>query len=239
MKAVILEDEYLAASRLKRLLKEVASDIQVVATFESMEETKCFLEENEGIDLLLLDIQVADGNSLDLFDLEGLHLHVIFTTAYDNYAVEAFRKNAVDYLLKPIKKEQLAEAIARIATTGTSTGTEDTNYKTRIVVNFMSKIRSLRVQDIAYIFSKNKISYFCMKDGTRHASDYKLQDLEDLLDPFTFFRANRQVIVSIDALDTIKKHQASRVKITLIPDIDQEVVVSTDKTPIFKKWLDR
>ena len=103
----------------------------------------------------------------------------------------------------------------------------------------MSKIHSLKTSDIAYIFSKNKISYFYTKDGKRYPSDIKLQDLEEILDPLLFFRANRQFLVHIDALDKIVRHQASRVKITLKPIIDEDVVISTDKTPLFKEWLER
>lgn len=240
MKAIILEDEQFAANRLKRMLSEVAPDISIVATFETVEDIAAYLLENSDIDILFLDIHVADGNSFELFRILDVQSNVIFTTAYDQYAIDAFRKNAIDYLLKPLKKEQFAEAIAKAKPVTPSLLSElSSGYKKRIVIEFMSKLHSVKTEDIAYIYSKNKVSYFHTKDGQRYPSDFKLQDLEELLDPTSFFRANRQYIIHIDAVNTITKHQASRVKITLDPAIDEKIVISTDKTPLFKEWLER
>lgn len=240
MKAIILEDEYIATSRLKRMLKEVAPDIEVIANFETVEETALFLQTDTEVDLLFLDIHVADGISFELFHLVDVKSKVIFITAYDQYAIEAFRKNATDYLLKPIKKEQLAESIHRATPINTSFIAEMPNeYKSRIIIRFLSKIHSIKVSELAYIFSKNKISYIYTKNGERYPSDYKLQDLEKMLDPKFFFRVNRQFIVHIDSISQIHKHQASRVKINLTPTIDESIVISTDKTPLFRKWIDR
>ena len=240
MKAIILEDEQFAANRLKRMISEVAADINVVATFETVEDLADYLSQHHDIDILFLDIHVADGNSFELFRIIDVKSNVIFTTAYDQYAIDAFRKNAIDYLLKPLKKEQLAEAIAKAKPVTPSLLSDlSSGYKKRIVIEFMSKLHSVKTEDIAYIYSKNKVSYFHTKDGQRYPSDFKLQDLEELLDPKSFFRANRQFIIHIDAVNTITKHQASRVKITLDPPIDEKIVISTDKTPLFKEWLER
>lgn len=240
MKTIILEDEQLAANRLKRMLKEVAEDIKVVATFESIQDTKDYLSKNDNIDIIFLDIHVADGNSFELFNISKVRSHVIFTTAYDKYAIEAFRKNAVDYLLKPLKKDQLAEAIEKVSTLNNDVPILPTGkYKQRIVVNFMSKLTSIKVEDIAYVYSKDKISYFYLSNGDKYASDFKMQDIEKMLNPGLFFRANRQFIIHIEALYQIKKHQASRLKITLKPAIDKDIVISTDKTPLFKAWLEK
>lgn len=238
MKALILEDEQLAANRLKRMLKEVAVDIKVVATFESIKDTQEYLMEHTDIDILFLDIHVADGNSFELFNLSDIQSHVIFATAYDKYAIEAFRKNAIDYLLKPLKKIELAEAIEKVSMLNKDDHfLPQEKFKQRIVINFMSKLTSIKVKDIAYVYSKDKISYFYLNQGDKYASDYKLQDIEKMLNPKYFFRANRQFIIHIDALDQIKKHQASRLKITLNPRIDKEIIISTEKTPLFKTWL--
>ena len=240
MKALILEDEQLAVNRLQRMIREVAADIKVVAIFETINDTAEYLSRHLDIDIIFLDIHVADGNSFELFKMVDVKSNVIFTTAYDQYAIEAFRKNAIDYLLKPLKKEQLAEAIYKSKPID-SKGIENISsaYKKRIVLQFMSKIHSVKTDDIAYVFSKNKISYFYTKSGQRYPSSYKLQDLEDLLDPQFFFRANRQFIIHIDAVESITKHQASRVKITLNPSIEEKIIISTDKTPQFKDWLGR
>lgn len=240
MKAIILEDEHLAANRLKRMINEVAPDIEVVATFETVEETASFLINHPEIDLAFLDIHVADGNSFELFRIINVTVKVIFITAYDQYAIEAFRKNATDYLLKPLKKEHLAEAIVKATLVNPSLLADvQSEYKKRIIIQFLSKLHSIKTEEIAYIFSKHKVSYFYTKDGKRYPSDYKLQDLEEILDPKLFFRANRQFIIHIDAIKSMSKHQASRVKIKLNPSIDEVIVISTDKTPLFKQWLDR
>lgn len=240
MRAIILEDEQLAASRLKRMIKEVAPDVEVVKTFETVEDAAAYLLLNSNIDILFLDIHVADGNSFELFRMVNIKSNVIFTSAYNQYAIEAFRKNATDYLLKPIKKEQLTEAISKAKPLNPKLLTDiPSEYKKRIVVHFMMKLHSIKTEDIAYVFSRHKVSYFYTKDGQRYPSDYKLQDLEALLDPMYFFRANRQFIIHIDAVSTITKQQASRVKITLNPLIEENIIISTDKTPVFKKWLDR
>lgn len=240
MNALILEDEKLASNRLKRLINEVAPDIKVIATFETVEDTVNFLSLNKEIDIVFLDIHVADGNSFELFNKIDLKSNVIFTTAFDEYAIQAFRKNATDYLLKPLKKEQLAEAISKAKPINQQL-LEDLSpgFKKRIIVQFMSKLHSIKTNEIAYILSKNKVSYFYTQTGQRYPSDYKLHDLENLLDPKLFFRANRQFIIHIDSVESITKHQASRVKITLTPSAPIDIVISTDKTPLFKGWLDR
>ena len=238
MNAVILEDELFASKRLKRIVKEVAPDINIVATFETIRETAEFLKTNNTIDLLFLDIQVADGNSFELFGMLEIDCKVIFTTAYNEFAIEAFRKNATDYLLKPIKKEHLIEAINK-ATPYNNENDENENFKQRILIKFMSKMHSLKTSNIAFVYSKNKISYIYTKEGVRYPSDLKLQEIEDMLNPIYFFRANRQFIIHIDSLDQIYRFQGSRVKITLNPSIDEDIIISTDKTPLFKDWLKR
>lgn len=242
MKAIILEDEIIASNRLKRMINEIDEEIEVLAAFTSIQDTASFLLElEEQPDILFLDIHVVDGNSFELFNILDINSKVIFTTAYDEYAVEAFRKNAIDYLLKPIKKDQLKEAIKRA-----KPGTEikeaipaEEGYKSRILIKFGSKIKSVKTEDIAYIFSQNKISYFYTHSGDRVPSDYKLQDLEEMLDPDLFFRLNRQFIAYIDSISKISTHNASRLKIELTPPIDEKIVVSTEKTRIFKKWIER
>ena len=240
MKAIIVEDEQLAANRLKRMLKEVVPDIEVVTTCETVEDTVDVLSGRDDIEIIFLDIHVADGNSFELFNILEVKCNVIFTTAYDQYAIEAFRKNATDYLLKPLKKEQLAEAVAKAKPVRKELLKElNSTYKKRIIVKFMAKLKSIKTNEIAYVFSKNKISYFYMTDGQRYPSDYKLQQLEELLDPNIFFRANRQFIINIDAVESMHKHQASRIRVTVNPPIDETIIISTDKTPLFKDWLNR
>ena len=240
MRAIILEDEQLATKRLVRMLEEVAPSMEILESFQTVEDTASYLLNVDDIDLIFLDIHVADGNSFELFHLVDVNCKVIFITAYDEYAIDAFRKNAIDYLLKPLKKDQLAEAISRAKEVSISSiPAIPSEYKSRIIVKFLSKLNSIKTSDIAYIFSKNKISYIYTTDGARYPSDYKLQDLTEMLDPKFFFRVNRQFLVHIDSISQIQRHQASRVKLELNPPINEQIVISTDKTPLFREWLDR
>ncbi|MEM9547046.1 MAG: LytTR family DNA-binding domain-containing protein [Bacteroidota bacterium] len=238
--AIILEDEAIAAKRLTRMVREIDSDIRILHTFESINETKEFYDSvDEHPDILFLDIHVADGNSFELYKEVEIKSKVIFTTAYDKYAIEAIRKEAKDYLLKPIKAEELSIALQK-ATQHIQRDIKDLdNTKERFLFRFGAKLNSIKIKDISYIYSKNKISYFVTKDGQRTPSDHKLQDLEVQLDPNDFYRANRQFIIHINSIDTIKTHSASRLKLTLNPPFDGNLIISTEKTREFKKWIDR
>lgn len=245
MNAIIVEDEYIAAERLKRMVKELNPEIQILHTFESIEETaEYWTTKDDSIDLVFLDVELADGNSFELFNLIDISADVIFTTAYNEYAVQAFRQNALDYLMKPIKENQLKDALNRL-TSEKQVFKEDVSqgsksqFRSRFLIKFGSKLHSIKVEDIAYIFSKNKLSYFYLKDGSRYPSNFKLQDLEDQLDSDQFFRANRQFIIHIESLDDIIRHDSSRVKLRLTPPIEEDIVVSTEKTKVFKEWLKR
>ena len=236
----VLEDEQLAAKRLIRLLNEIAPDLKVLHIFETIEDLARKLMEEDQPEILFLDIQVADGNSMELFKVVEVNSKVIFTTAYDEYAIEAFRKNATDYLLKPIKKEQLVQAIGKARPLKSLSEPEGRGeYRNRFLIKFGVKLNSIKTADIAYVYSKNKISYFVTFSGERFPSDFKLHELEDLLDPTLFSRANRQFIVHIDSIASMTRHDASRLKLSLNPSIDEEIVVSTEKSKIFKDWLKR
>lgn len=238
--AVILEDEQIASNRLSRMVKELDPDINVTRVFESISDTRQYYSSvTEHPDILFLDIHVADGNSFELFSQIIIKSKVIFTTAYDEYAIKALRSDAQDYLLKPIKSEELSAALEK-ATRHIQRGSEISNEsKERFLFRFGAKLNSIKISDIKYIFSKNKISYFVKEDGQKIPSDYKLQELETQLDPNLFFRANRQFIVHINSINTIKTHTASRLKLTLNPSFEGNLIISTEKTREFKKWIDR
>ncbi len=238
MKVVILEDESIAAKRLIRLLEEIEPNLEIVGNYQSIADTASHLLEKGQPDVLLLDIHVLDGNSMELFKLLQIKSKVVFTTAYDEFAVEAFRKNAIDYLLKPIKKEELSEAIAKAMVFTSSAAQESIQpYKTNLLARFGSKVKNVEVDDIAYVHSRDKISYIHLHNGTKIATDFRLQDLEEMLDPTAFFRINRQYIASKHAIDQMVTHNASRFKVSLRPPIEDDIVISTEKTREFKKWL--
>ncbi len=241
MKSIIVEDENIAAQRLLRMLSEADESIENIAIFESVEEIAQYLLSNEHPDILFLDIQVADGNSFELFKILEVQSKVIFTTAYAEYAATAFRQSAVDYLLKPIKLLELKEAIAKVKDKKSvlSNSFIDTpvEYKDRFLIKFGVKFSIVKTIDIAYIYSENKIAYFYLKSGAKVASDYKLQDLEDLMDPRLFFRVNRQFIVHLDAILSMNTYSKARVSLKLMPEFKEEIIVSTEKTPELKEWL--
>jgi two-component system, LytTR family, response regulator LytT len=241
MKSIIVEDESVAAQRLQRMLNETGQSIENLAIFESVEEIARYLLTNEHPDILFLDIEVADGNIFELFKILEVKSKVIFTTAYSEFGAAAFRKNAVDYLLKPIKLEELKEAISKVK--GQLTTTPNTpfkvplEYKDRFLIKFGSKFTIVKTLDIAYIYSENKIVYFYLNSGIKVASDYKLQDLEEMVDPKLFFRVNRQFIIHIDAITSMNTYTKARVNLKLRPEFKEDIIVSTEKTPEFKEWL--
>jgi DNA-binding LytR/AlgR family response regulator len=217
--------------------------VEVQAVFRNVKDLVEHLYAHEAPDILFLDIMVADGNSFDLFDHMTVTSNVIFTTAYDEYAVKAFRKNAIDYLMKPIKKEELVSAVDRLKMVDDEQLVELRKtinpFKERFLIRFANKLHSVRTEDVAYIYSEEKLSFFVEKDGKRVASDIPLKDIQNDLDPTVFFRVNRQFIVHIDAVSEITRISRSRLKVTLLPASPQDVVVSTDMTPRFKEWMDR
>lgn len=245
MKAIIVEDEAIAARRLKRMLDDIdIPEINVLRSMASIEETAEYLLSNPHPDLIFLDIHLEDGNSFELFDIiDDLKSSVIFTTAYNEYASYAFRKDALDYLLKPIKSTELLEAINKkkkpTKTAINKIKSFHTEYKSRFLIRLGSKIQLVKTDDIAYLYSENKLTYFVLKDGKRYPSDFRLQEIYEQLDPETFFRVNRQVITAIDSIKEIINYSKSRVKLKVNPPFKEDIVVSTETSPKFKKWLDR
>lgn len=241
MTCIIVEDEFVAAQRLLRMINELPTPLQNLHIFESVEEIANYLLTHNHPDVLFLDIQVADGNVFELFKILDVRSRVIFTTAYSEYAAEAFRKNAADYLLKPIKKDELTEALEKVMekTPVNNKRLEDnqSESKERFLVKFGSKLTVVKTNEIAYIFSENKISYFVLKSGVKIASDYTLQDLDTMLDKNQFFRVNRQFIVFIDAISSMNTYTKARINLKLVPDFKEDIIVSTEKTPEFKEWL--
>jgi two-component system LytT family response regulator len=255
MRIVIIEDEDAAVRRLVKLLKQVDPQHEVLATLDSIAATVQWLEENPAPDLLLMDIHLADGASLEIFKHTEIRSPVIFTTAYDQYAVEAFRLNAIDYLLKPIKLEDLTEAISRITRTHASSSAAQMAEQTmdlvqrltrsglipatqRTLVKIGQTMKIVDLNESAYFYSQDKMTFAISKEGKRYPIDETLEQLEGRLDPTRFFRINRQLIVCIDAIEEMYAYSKSRVKIKLNPAFTQgDAIVSTERSPFFKRWL--
>jgi DNA-binding LytR/AlgR family response regulator len=256
MKAVIIEDEEIIANVLLNKIKKVAADIDLVAILPSLKTARRWLGENAEPDLLFMDIQLSDGVSFDIFNDFSLKCPVIFTTAYDEYAVRAFKVNGVDYLLKPVNEADLAIAIekcrkqvqkaeaapADITALIQSLTNPDAapKYKEKFIVNIRNQWMPVNVKDIA-CFSKEVLNYIYLFNGERYMIDYvTLEEVEDLLNPKLFYRANRQFIINIDAIQTVKPVENSKLIVRLKePNQKLEIDMSRLKTPEFKKWMDR
>lgn len=255
MLVLIIEDESLAAERLRNLLIEIDPSIEVVQILKSVEASLKWFDQNDEPDLILSDIQLLDSLSFDIFSQREIKCPIIFTTAYDQYAIQAFEVNSVDYLLKPVQKEKLSTALEKFNTQQSGTVSHLTSddlekiaqmvrnkqpeYKSRFMVKLGQKIRAIPVEKIAYFFTKDKLTFLVTNTGDKYPLDNSLEEIDQLLDPNFFFRLNRKFVVKINAVKEIHPYFKGRLKIELSPPIDKDIVISSDKTPSFKKWLDK
>ena len=251
MQAIIVEDEKHARENLQNLLQEIAPDIQIQAQMDSVRKTVDWLQNNK-TDLIFLDIHLADDLSFKIFEEVKVDTPIVFTTAYDQYALKAFKVNSIDYLLKPIDKEELENTITKfksLARPGNNIDFEklqkvldeknQPNFQQRFLVQRRDKIMSVKAGNVAYFEGEDRYVYLVKNDGTRYIIDYKLSDLEELLDPTTFFRLNRSFIAHFDAIDKIITMSKSRVKIHLQPAAQRDIVVSSANARSFKMWLNQ
>ncbi len=252
MKILILEDESLAADRIIKMLAQIDPEIEIVGEVKSIEEGTNWFKNNESPDLIISDIRLLDGLSFELFKKLEIETPVIFTTAYDQYAIKAFEVNSIDYLLKPIEKDKLSESIdkhkQRVAENKFPADfgglyeliqNQKRSYKSRFLIKVGQKIVAVPVEKIRYFYSQNKLTYIVTQDGRKLPTDQTLEMLEEQLDPKVFYRANRQVIVSFESIAEIHPYFKGRLKIDLDPALDLEIVISSEKTPEFKSWLDQ
>ena len=248
MKILIIEDEEPAAKRLQKMVKEIEPAAAVTDNIVSISSAIKWFAANKLPDLIISDIQLSDGLSFEIFKAVEILCPVIFTTAYDQYAIEAFKVNSIDYLLKPIKKEELANAIAKYKKLNTATPAIDINqllktftagteYKKRFVVRYGEHIKTITIEEVAFFYTEDKINFLTTKEGRRFTIDFNLDALEDMLDPKTFFRINRQYIISIQSIAEMFSYSKSRVLIKLNPPAKHETVVSTERSAEFKLWL--
>jgi DNA-binding LytR/AlgR family response regulator len=256
MKAVIIEDESLIARELKNKIAEVAPDVNIVETLPSLKTSRKWFMENAEPDLIFADIQLSDGVSFELFEKFELKCPVIFTTAYDEYAIRAFKVNGVDYLLKPVDIGELKNAVDKCRNMlqqkpalpstlqelmqvlqNPSAGTK--LYKEKFLVKIRHNWLPVLTKDIA-CFIRENLNYLITFSGDKYILDYvTLEEIEELLDPALFYRANRQSIVHVDAIQNIKSHENQKLTLTLKAPLKMEQDVSREKAPAFKKWMDR
>ena len=250
MNAIIIEDEKLSAEYLANLLKRVDKNINVIHTFDSVKSAVVAFENGVKADVLFLDIHLADGLSFDIFSKVNIETPVIFTTAYDEYAIKAFKFNSIDYLLKPIGLSDLTIAVEKLKKLNQEPSVIFKNisqvyenmqkqHKNRFMVKMGDNLVSVKVEDAAYFIAEDGIVLLATKNEKRYPIDYPLDQLEPFLDPTSFFRMNRKVIVNINAIQKINTYFNSRLKIVSYSLNEDDAIVSRDRVQDFKAWLDK
>ena len=255
MKILIVEDEDLAVKKLQKTLKSVAPDADVTGITDSIKSTVEWLHENEQPDLILMDIELADGQSFEIFNLIQVKSPVVFTTSYDEYALKAFKVNSIDYLLKPVQKEDLEKSIHKFRSLALkqmeqNDGVNMDNiikqlqqklqpkeYRKRFLVKNGQKLVSIEVNDIRYFFSDGRLNFFKTADNKKFVVDYTMDELEDMLDPEKYYRISRSFYVSINSIEKIDDYFGNRLILQLKPAVDKEALVSREKVTDFKKWM--
>lgn len=252
MKVIVIEDEKLAAERLVDLILDYDPGIEVLGRFDSVRKSVEWFNENDQADLAFFDIQLSDGVSFEIFDKTWVYCPVIFTTAFNEYAVRAFKVNSIDYLLKPIDEDELKRAIDKFkqnylakneiiqpAILDKFLHLLTNNYKQRFVIKVGEHIRSVPAENILYFYSMEKATFLNTMDDHNYVIDFSLEQMESMVDPGNFFRINRKYMITMDSILDIITYSNSRLKIELKHSDDQDVIVAREKVKQFKKWLDR
>ncbi|MFO7658252.1 MAG: LytTR family DNA-binding domain-containing protein [Bacteroidales bacterium] len=254
MKVLIIEDEIHNRRMLEGMVLRIRPHWNIAAEIESVAESVDWLKENHP-DLIFMDIQLTDGICFSIFGQINVECPVIFTTAYDTYAIQAFKVNSIDYLLKPVKENELANAIIKYEQIS---GLKNRNqnavdyseilsaicngekkYRKRFLIHGTSSYFRLNIEEIAYFYCKNKITFAVTFAAKEHIVDYTLENLEEELNPDDFFRANRHTILHINSVQKIEDYFGGKLHIRLIPPFNHEVVVSRLKNTTFKDWVGR
>jgi len=252
MQVLIVEDELLMATRLQKVLSHAEPGAMVTAITQSVEETVNWLQNNEAPDLILMDIELADGQSFDIFNRTEVTAPVIFATAYDEYAIKAFKVNSVDYLLKPIKEEELKKALQKFKQTAQAPVIQKNiqtllqeikkiqppvEQRNRFLVKAGQKLKSIEVKDVAYFFSEHGVTFLFTGLNQKYIVDYTLDELENSLSPQQFFRANRQYLLSAASITAIHSWFNQKLKLEVTPATAEHVVISREKANTFKRWM--
>ncbi len=253
LNALIIEDEPAASRRLQKLIKEIDPFIEIVATLDSISSAISWFRDHAQPDLLFLDIHLGDGLSFNIFEKLDITCPVIFTTAYDEYAIKAFKLNSIDYLLKPIKREELKFSIEKLKKNTTNDTihlqtiqsifdnyrNREEQWRKRFMVSFGDKIKAIEVLEIAYFVIIEKSTFLTTFSNDSYGINFSLEQLDEILDPQKFYRVNRKFIVNYEAIKNMWSYSRSRVKIELQPQPLEDVIVSTDRSSGFKEWLNQ
>ena len=257
MKVLIIEDEELAVKKLRKTLNAVDESAEVVGVADSIRSSVNWLQNNPSPDLILMDIELCDGQSFEIFDKVDVKSTVIFTTSYDEFALKAFKVNSVDYLLKPVQKEDLHVAIEKYKKLKTlykdanespvfnienlvkelQQKMQGKEYRKRFLVKQAQKLVSIETEQIAYFYSDGRLNFFKTFDNKKFVVDYTMDELEEMLDPEKYFRISRSFYVSINSVDQIHDYFGNRLMLYLKPQVDKEALVSRERVSDFKRWL--
>lgn len=251
IKAIIIEDEIPAARLLFSMIKKVRPNWDLEILPGSVDEAVHWFENNDEPQLIFLDIQLSDGNSFEFLEQVRPNAHIIFTTAYDEFAIRAFTVNSIDYILKPVSEERLDEAIRKFESMYEKINTNQLylsnvfealrapakKYRTRFLISGADKLWTLQVSEIAYFYTENKITFATTFQGTEHIIDLSLDKLMEQLDPDRFFRANRQFIISVESIKKIEPYFNSKVVVIVSPRSKEKITISKEKISTFKLWL--
>jgi len=257
MRVLIIEDEELAQKKLQKTLQSVDATAQVVGIADSIRSSVDWLQSNPAPDLILMDIELADGQSFEIFDKVEVKSTVIFTTSYDEFALKAFKVNSVDYLLKPIQKEDLQAALEKLKNIKSFYSSQvespamnvdvlvkelqqklqPKDFRKRFLVKHAQKLLSIEIEEIAYFYSDGRLNFFKTNDNKKFVVDYTMDELEGMLNPDRYFRISRSFYVSIACIDQIHDYFGNRLLLHLKPAVDKETIVSREKVSDFKKWM--
>lgn len=252
MTILIVEDEDLAVKKLMKTLTATDAAATVVGVTDSIQSTVAWLQNHPKPDLILMDIELADGQSFEIFNQVKVESPVIFTTSYDEFALKAFKVNSVDYLLKPVQKEELQAAIHKFRqlqpeiqpslnidqlVKELQQKLQPREYRKRFLVKHAQKLVSIDVTEIAYFYSDGRLNLFKTRDGRKFVVDYTMDELEEMLDPEIFFRISRSFYVCISCIEKIDDYFGNRLILQVRPAVDKEALVSREKVTDFKKWM--
>lgn len=251
MKLLIIEDEKHNANRLQAMINELDPGISVVGILESVADSIEWFSTNQKPDLILMDVRLADGLCFEIFSACHITTPVIFTTAYDEYAMRAFKVNSIDYLLKPIHKQELAGALAKFKQLAGNQHADpmisdlidiikkqEPVYRSRFLIQVNDGYKTVVVKNIDYIYSEFKITNLVLENGQEHVVPYTMDEMEEQLDPAIFFRANRQYIINVNSIKDIHNFFNGKLKVILHKYPDAEIFISREKAAAFKQWLD-
>lgn len=253
MTVLIIEDEAPAFRRLQKVLEETIPDVSIVEVLDSVSESVKWIRNHKLPDLIFMDIQLSDGISFEIFDQVTIDRPVIFTTAFDEYMLRAFKVNSIDYLLKPIKKEDMTQAIKKYEALKPQFGSvvpdigdlvrridlHEKTYKSRFLIRQNDQLIAVEASQIAFFFTRHGVVHLVTHQKKTYLMDQNLEEIASQLDPSQFFRANRQYLISFRSIQAVHKYHKGKLLVETMPSAEEGVVISAEKASDFKQWLDQ